>query len=417
MRICLVTPFAWSQPHDVNEHVAGVAAALRELGHTVTVLAPSTRAADLLRGRRALASGRESRRDRRRPGRPDLAPLADGRAGRRAREPRARARTGRVRRRARLRAGPAVALLPRAARHRRARRRDLLLGRPPRLSAGPLAAREAARRASTRCSRSPSRCATPRPERFPGDYRVLSPGRRPRASSPRRAEAAADRRRAAPERARRRARSHPLAARAAGLGGRAAAHDAARRAARDPARPRRARPACAPRVDGAARAPILDEAAIFVPGVDGLARLLLEAQAAGCAIAAPRGLEDQPELAAAATARLAEDDELRASEGANGAAAAERPVVRRRSPARARGALLAALRPRRRLPRTADPLADRPWIVADLHMHTSWSFDCAVDPAELVDHAEPRGSARSPSPTTTSSAARSRRSRPRAAAT
>ncbi len=25
MRICLVTPFAWSQPHDVNEHVAGVA--------------------------------------------------------------------------------------------------------------------------------------------------------------------------------------------------------------------------------------------------------------------------------------------------------------------------------------------------------------------------------------------------------
>ena len=47
MRICLVTPFAWSQPHDVNEHVAGIAAALRDLGHTVTVVAPSTRAADL----------------------------------------------------------------------------------------------------------------------------------------------------------------------------------------------------------------------------------------------------------------------------------------------------------------------------------------------------------------------------------
>src|SRR5437016_3010779 len=28
MRICLVTPFAWSQPHDVNDHVAGVADAL-----------------------------------------------------------------------------------------------------------------------------------------------------------------------------------------------------------------------------------------------------------------------------------------------------------------------------------------------------------------------------------------------------
>src|SRR5206468_3171578 len=39
----------------------------------------------------------------------------------------------------------------------------------------------------------------------------------------------------------------------------------------------------------------------------------------------------------------------------------------------------------------ADPLADRPWIVADLHLHTSWSFDCAVDPAELVDHAESEG--------------------------
>ena len=50
LRVCLVTPFAWSRPHDVNEHVAGVAAGLRALGHTVTVLAPSTRAADLLAG-------------------------------------------------------------------------------------------------------------------------------------------------------------------------------------------------------------------------------------------------------------------------------------------------------------------------------------------------------------------------------
>src|SRR5215218_10470057 len=57
MRICLVTPFAWSQPHDVNEHVAGVADGLRGLGHEVTVLAPSTRAADLLAGRRALVRG------------------------------------------------------------------------------------------------------------------------------------------------------------------------------------------------------------------------------------------------------------------------------------------------------------------------------------------------------------------------
>ena len=57
MRVCLVTPFAWSQPHDVNDHVAGVADALRHLGHEVTVVAPSTRAADLLAGRRALLRG------------------------------------------------------------------------------------------------------------------------------------------------------------------------------------------------------------------------------------------------------------------------------------------------------------------------------------------------------------------------
>ncbi|HTS72674.1 MAG TPA: PHP-associated domain-containing protein, partial [Gaiellaceae bacterium] len=46
---------------------------------------------------------------------------------------------------------------------------------------------------------------------------------------------------------------------------------------------------------------------------------------------------------------------------------------------------------RRRKRPSADPLADRPLIVADLHMHTSWSFDCATDPAELVDHAEAEG--------------------------
>ena len=57
LRICLVSPFAWSLPHDVNEHVRGVAAGLRELGHEVTVLAPSTRAADLAAGRRALQQG------------------------------------------------------------------------------------------------------------------------------------------------------------------------------------------------------------------------------------------------------------------------------------------------------------------------------------------------------------------------
>src|ERR687888_2076965 len=57
LRVCLVTPFAWSRPHDVNDHVRGLAEGLRALGHEVTVLAPSTRAADLVAGRRALLDG------------------------------------------------------------------------------------------------------------------------------------------------------------------------------------------------------------------------------------------------------------------------------------------------------------------------------------------------------------------------
>src|SRR5262249_6422705 len=57
LRVCLVTPFSWSRPHEVNEHVAGMARELGMLGHDVTVLAPSSRAADLRAGRRALQVG------------------------------------------------------------------------------------------------------------------------------------------------------------------------------------------------------------------------------------------------------------------------------------------------------------------------------------------------------------------------
>ncbi|MGH2997967.1 MAG: glycosyltransferase, partial [Gaiellaceae bacterium] len=56
LRIALVTPFAWSQPHDVNEHVAGLAAELRARGHDATVLGPSNRTRDLAAGRKVLAT-------------------------------------------------------------------------------------------------------------------------------------------------------------------------------------------------------------------------------------------------------------------------------------------------------------------------------------------------------------------------
>src|SRR5215217_1568631 len=60
LRICMVTPFAWSQPHPVNEHVAAASEELRRRGHEVVVLAPSNRAVELAAGRKALRKlGRE----------------------------------------------------------------------------------------------------------------------------------------------------------------------------------------------------------------------------------------------------------------------------------------------------------------------------------------------------------------------
>ena len=82
-------------------------------------------------------------------------------------------------------------------------------------------------------------------ERFPGDYRIVSPGIDPALFVPA-PKRRLDRRRAAAERARRRPQRPARAARAAGLGGGAAADEAADHAARDPARPRRRASACAP---------------------------------------------------------------------------------------------------------------------------------------------------------------------------
>jgi predicted metal-dependent phosphoesterase TrpH/glycosyltransferase involved in cell wall biosynthesis len=385
-----VTPFAWSQPHDVNEHVAGVASALRRLGHEVTVLAPSTRAGELLAGRRVIHGH---------------APLREIVA-----------------------VGPAVPISRRSqmgvpvgvqANLRLALARghfDLVHGFEPGLpSLSYLALRDTdALTVATFCSvdrlgypparsqrekllsRTDALLALSEPireaaaERFPGDYEIVSPG-----ISLELFEPAEKRRRITVElRPNERAgargvlrvlRELPdweaVLLRATPLVGRPAIpRDLSGRVAVRTAR------------DGAARAAILDSTAVFVPGVEGMPRVLLEAQAAGCAIAAPAGLAAQPELAAAATARLAEDPELRGHEQRSSRAAAEQQSFERVGAQldELYGRLTGRRRPRR--PRQADdPLADRPWIVTDLHMHTSWSFDCAVDPAELVDHAEAEG--------------------------
>jgi predicted metal-dependent phosphoesterase TrpH len=138
--------------------------------------------------------------------------------------------------------------------------------------------------------------------------------------------------------------------------------------------------------DGAARAPLLAETSIFVPALAGLQRVRLEASASGCAIASPPGIREQPELAGAEVARLAEDPAFRKRKAERARADAEGQSFA--DVARELHELYRSLTERRHAPRRSDdPLADRPWVLCDLHMHTSWSPDCAVDPADLVMHA------------------------------
>jgi predicted metal-dependent phosphoesterase TrpH len=386
MRICLVTPFAWSQPHDVNEHVAGVAKGLRALGHEVTVIAPSTRASDLLAGRRALMRGERadviavgpaipvSRRSQLGvpvgvqanlrqaidqgafdvvhgfdPGLPSLSYLA-------------------------LRDGDSLAVATFTSANRLGypparSQREKLLARLDALIAPSKAVRDAAE------------------ERFPGDYRIVSPG----VDTTLHAPGPKERTIVVELRPNERivARGVLLALRE--LPGWQVVLLRTRPLIGRPAIPRDLADRVQVRTlrDGGSRAGLFASASIFVPGIAGLQRVSLEAEAAACAVARPHGVEQQPELAAAATARLAEDDEFRGREAKKARADAEAndfSVV---------SAQLADLYDglptrRRRRPQT-DPLGDRPLIVADLHMHTSWSHDCSTDPAELVDYAEAHG--------------------------
>jgi len=386
LRVCLVTPFAWSQPHDVNEHVAGVAAELRKLGHSVTVFAPSGRARDLTAGRRALLEGRQE----------DVIAIA-----------------------------PTVAVAPgssvgipvgiRAALSFALGRLqfDVVHGFEPGIPSISYLALRDARALEVATFFSPDRLSYPpgkaqrdkllsrvdallatspvvagaASERFPGDYRIISPG----------VDTALFR----PGRKRRRIvlewlpADRPLAR-------------AVLRGLRDlpgwelillRAKPLSGRPfvlaAVRGRVhvrtarDGAARAALLNEASLFVPAPDGLQRLRLEAQAAGAAVVAPPGVRKQPELASAGVARLAEDREARDRLARRGRADAEAQSFA--AVAGQLDRLYRGLSGLRRTHAADDPLADRDWIVCDLHMHTSWSHDCSIEPRELVDYAEAIG--------------------------
>src|SRR6266576_2008362 len=250
MRLCLVTPFAWSQPHDVNEHVAGVDADVVALGPAmpisrrsrigVPVGARANLSLALELGRFDVVHGFE-------PGLPSLSYLA-------------------------LRDAEALAVATFMSPERLSyppgrAQRDRLLGRLDALVATSDETAEAAA------------------ARFPGHYEVISEGVDPQLFKPGRKGNLIVVEWRPTERALVRGVLRELAElpdwellllRTKPLTGRPTIP----RLLRDRVHMRTAR-------DGAARAPLLAQAAIFVPAVDGLGRVRLEAAASGCAIAAP----------------------------------------------------------------------------------------------------------------------------------
>jgi predicted metal-dependent phosphoesterase TrpH len=140
---------------------------------------------------------------------------------------------------------------------------------------------------------------------------------------------------------------------------------------------------------GAARAEVLRSAAIFVPAVEGLPRLVAEAQTAGAAVAAPPGRHAQPELGAAETARMIEDDAFRERRAGESLVAARTQTIA--ALADSVEEVYGRLASRRRAPTTRAAPDERDWIIADLHLHTNWSHDCSIDVDELLDHAEAQG--------------------------
>jgi len=384
--VALVTPFAWSQPHDVNEHVEGLARELRARGHQVTVLAPSNRARDLAAGRRALSNGVAT----------DFVALGPAVP---------------ISRRSRM--GVPVGVQANLAFALAAGRFDIVHGFEPGLpSLSYLALRDASALtvatffSAERLTYPPARTRRERlltrldallatseetalaaAERFPGRYELVPAGVDLELFAP------AEKRKIVvlewrqSERLLLRAlvrelgalpdwelvllRTRPLASR-----------PPLPRALRGRVRVRTA-------LDGPARAEVLRDAAVFVPSVEGVKRVELEARAAGAAVASPAGRLEQPELAAAEAARLLEDDAFRARRAGEGLveartqsfiALADRvtavydDIARRRRPAAPRS-----------------PLESRDWMLVDLHMHTSWSHDCSIDVDELLDHAEAEG--------------------------
>ena len=379
LRICFVTPFAWSQPHEVNAHVDGAATALRGIGHEVTVLAPSSRARDLLAGRRALQRGEVRTAD----------VIAVGPSVPISRRTHLGVPVG-------VRANLALALQRGSY--------DVVHGVEPGLPSLSYLALTAATDTLTAATFfSPERLGYPArrsrrdrlrirvdallatseetvvaaAQRFQGDYRLLPLGVDPDLFRPHRKRSviAAELEIAGRPRTRALIRllrdldgwelhllhTKPLAYR-----------PAIPRSLRDRAHVRSVR-----RPDQ--RASALGEAAIFVPAPGGERRLALEAEASGAAICLPEDV-----------AALASDDARRDALGADARARAEAQSFE--AVAAELDSVYSGLAGKRRQRRPgSDPLSDRDWIAVDLHMHTSWSHDCSIEVDDLLDHAETIG--------------------------
>jgi predicted metal-dependent phosphoesterase TrpH len=389
LSICFVTPFSWSQPSDVNEHVRGAADALRRRGHAVTIVAPSTRAGDLLAGRRALQRGTLG----------DV--VAIGAAVPTSLSDRVAVPMGvRANLVAALALGdfdvvhgfdpglPSLSSMALLEAETSSAATFLSTERTP---VGPRKNQRAKFLARVDALLGTSKAAIELAGgRFPGDYEAISLGVDTSAFAPRAKRKVVVVELAPGQSPVARAVLRMLKA----LPGWEVVLARTAPLTRRPTIPVNLRDRARTRLlaKPAARREALSEAAIFVPVPGGSDRLLLEARSCGCAIAAPPGLVDQPELAAAAVARLAEDEQLRAAAGAEARAAAEKETFDHLAEQLDRVYRRIAQRRLSRPPHgDGDPLAGRDWIVVDLHMHTSHSHDCSIDPAALVDHAESEG--------------------------
>jgi predicted metal-dependent phosphoesterase TrpH len=98
------------------------------------------------------------------------------------------------------------------------------------------------------------------------------------------------------------------------------------------------------------------------------------------------GSAEQPQLIEAAVARLAEDAGWRTRLSEQARRRAENENVAALGDELER--LYRSVVGRRRPPARTDPLADRPFVLCDLHLHTEHSYDCSVPVGDLLDYAE-----------------------------